>query len=230
VQEDFPRITVVRRYKKDGAKYFGPYSSAIAVRESLRLIHRVFPLRRCSDSVMHNRARPCLYHQMNQCLAPCVGLAGRAAYHEVVDQALLVLDGRTAELEKILLAQIRAHADALEFEKAALLRDRLRGLEQTFERQRTVAAPGTEDRDVFGLYIHGRHCEIQVLFFRGGRLLGGRSFSFPQREMPVTEVLSSFLMQYYATAPTLPPEVLVPLAFEEAPVLSEILPPRSSTS
>jgi excinuclease ABC subunit C len=223
LREDFPRVTVVRRYKKDGAKYFGPYSSAQAVRETLRFIHRLFPLRRCSDAVMNNRARPCLYHQMKQCLAPCVGLVSGEAYHEVVNQVTMVLDGRNAELEKTLLQQIREHADRLEFEQAAALRDRLRDLQRTVEPQRTVAVPGKEDRDVFGVYTHGRLCELQVLFFRGGKMLGGRSFSFVQREMPIDEVLSSFLLQYYGSAPAIPPEVLVPMELEEREALADLL-------
>jgi len=229
LREDFPRITIVRRYKKDGAKYFGPYASAQAVRESLRVIHRVFPLRRCSDSVMNNRTRACLYHQMNQCVAPCAGLVDRDAYHEIVDQVVMVLEGRSAELEKALLEQIQASAAKLEFEKAAVLRDRLRDLQRTVERQRTVAVPGKEERDVFGLYTHVRFCEIQVLFFRGGKMLGGRAFSFSQREMPLNEVLSSFLLQYYAQAPSIPAEVLVPIRLEEAAVLGEILTEQRGT-
>ncbi len=222
-REDFPRVTVVRRYKKDGAQYFGPYSSAQAVRESLRFIHRVFPLRRCSDNVMRNRARPCLYHQMNQCGAPCVGLVDRDGYHEVVDQVMLVLDGRIAELEQVLLARIHAHAEQLDFEKAAVLRDRLFDLRRTFERQRTVAVPGAEDRDVFGLHTQGRFCEVQVLFFRGGTLLGGKAYSFHQHEMPTAELVGSFLLQYYADAPLVPSEILVPVELEEASVLAEVL-------
>ena len=223
LREDFPRVTVVRRYRKDGAKYFGPYASAQAVRESLRFIHRVFPLRRCSDSVMRNRTRPCLYHQMNQCVAPCVKLVDREGYHELVDQVVMVLAGRSEELERTLVAQIQAHADKLEFEKAAVLRDRLHDLRKTFERQRTVGVPGKEDRDVFGVHTHARYCTIQVLFFRGGKMLGGRSYAFAELEMPLSEVLGSFLLQYYAQAPTVPAEVLAPMPLDEAEVLGEIL-------
>ena len=223
VAQEFPRVTVVRRYKKDHAKYFGPYSSALAMRETLRMIRRLFPLRVCTDAVMHNRTRPCLYHQMKQCLAPCVGLVDREGYHEVIRQVVMVLEGRTEELEKLLFERIQHHAEALEFEKAADLRDRLYALRRTVERQRTVAVPGAEDRDVFGLYTEGRFAEIQVIFFRGGKMLGGRSYSFEQYEMPIDELLSSFLLQYYSQAPAIPGEVLLPLELEEAPVFAEIL-------
>jgi len=223
VQDPFPRVTVVRRYRKDGAKYFGPYSSAQAVRDTLRQIHRVFPLRRCTDHVMRNRARPCLYHQMNQCMAPCVGLVDPETYREVVSEVLMVLEGRTADLERLLLARIQERVDALAFEKAAVLRDRLYALRQTVERQRTVGVLGVEDRDVFGLYHEGCIAEFQVIFYRGGKMLGGRAFSFERREMPLDELLGSFLLQYYSETQMTPAEVLVPLPLDEADTLGEIL-------
>lgn len=222
-REAFPRVTVVRRYRKDGARYFGPYDNAAAVRKILRWLQRLFPLRTCSDHVLQNRTRPCLYHQMNQCDAPCVGLIDREAYHETVSQVILALEGRNDELEKRLLERIAAHAAALEFEKAAALRDRLYDLRRTLERQRAVAVPGVEDRDVFGLYNEGRFTEIQVLFYRAGKMIGGRSFSFERSEMPLDELLSSLLLQYYAGAPAIPAEVLTPLPLEDAETLGEAL-------
>ncbi|MBI5094421.1 MAG: excinuclease ABC subunit UvrC [Candidatus Hydrogenedentes bacterium] len=223
VQEDFPRVQVVRRFKKDGAKYFGPYSSAGSVRQTLKQVHRLFPLRTCADSVMNNRVRPCLYYQMKQCVAPCMKYVDREGYHEIVEQVALALEGRNADLERTLVEQIRVHSEKLEFEQAAVLRDRLYGLRGMLERQRTVDVPGAEDRDVFGLHTHGRYTEIQVLFFRGGKMTGGRSFTFKQREMPLDEALSSFLLQYYSEGPVLPPEVLVPMALDESDALAEIL-------
>ncbi len=221
--DDFPRITVVRRYKKDGALYFGPYSSSQSVRDTVKQIQRVFPLRTCSDHVLKNRVRPCIYYQMKRCTAPCVGYIPRDEYHEIVDQAALVLQGRSDELANILAAQMAQRAEALEFEKAAVLRDRLEALRRTLEKQRTVAVPGADDRDVFGLYSQGRYTEIQVLFFRGGTMVGGRSVTFKQREMPVDEVLGSFLIQFYAEAPAIPHEVLIPVPLDEAETIGEIL-------
>ena len=223
VTQDFPRLEIVRRYKKDGAKYFGPYSNARAVRETIRQIHRLFPLRRCSDSVMRNRSRPCLYHQMGQCGGPCAGMVDPAAYHEMVDQVVMVLEGRNDELEKKLLEQIKVAAEKLEFEKAAQLRDRLYALQQTVERQRAVVTAGAQDCDVFGYFSKGRFVEIEVLFYRAGKLMGGRAYSFAESEMPLDELLSSFVLQYYATNPAIPSEVLVPLEMEEADTLADIL-------
>lgn len=172
---------------------------------------------------MNNRARPCIYYQMKQCAAPCVGLVDRESYHEIVDQVALVLSGRSPDLDKLLQNQIKERADALEFEQAALLRDRLFALRRSLEKQRAVAVPGVADRDVFGLHTEGRFAEIQVIFYRGGKMIGGRSFSFKRREMPLDELLGSFLPQFYAEAPVIPAEVLVPMPLEESAALGEVL-------
>lgn len=223
LREDFPRVTVVRRYRRDGARYFGPYSSTSAVRETLRQIQLMFPLRTCPDAVLNNRSRPCLYYQMKQCVAPCVQLVSRDAYHDIVKQVVMVLEGRSTELETMLLKEIEGHVEKLEFEKAATVRDRLYALRSTMEKQRTVNAAGNGDRDVFGYYTHGRFTEIQVLFFRGGEMVGGRSFSFTRRELPLEELFSSFLLQYYSEAPSIPGEILVPFDLEDLETLAEIL-------
>ena len=222
-REDFPRVTVVRRYKKDGARYFGPYDNTFAVRQTLRMVQRLFPLRTCTDHVLHNRSRPCLYYQMNRCVAPCVGYADRETYHEIVQQVILILEGRNSELEKRLLERIEAHSQKLEFEAAAALRDRLYDLRRMLERQRTVAVPGAADRDVFGVYNEGRFTELQVLFYRGGKMLGGNHYSFEYHEMPTDELVSSFLLQFYAGGRAVPAEVLAPAPIEDADTLSELL-------
>lgn len=221
--EQFPLLTAVRKCRKDGARYFGPYASAQAMRETLRELQRVFPLRTCSDHVLFNRVRPCLYYQMKQCTGPCVGLIDQAAYEEIVGQVILALEGRNDELERELRRKIAHHAGRLEFEHAALLRDRLYALRKTLERQRAVMVQGAEDRDVVGLFNEGRYTEIQLLFYRGGRLLGGRAYSFERSEMPLDELLASFLLQYYAEAPVVPAEVLIPLPIEDAETLAEVL-------
>jgi len=222
-REEFPRITVVRRFKRDGARYFGPYHDTGAARRTLRQIQRMFPLRTCSDHVLQNRVRPCLYYQMKQCVAPCVDYVTREQYHEIVEQVLYILEGRTAELEAKLLAQIQQLAANLEFEAAAILRDRLYDLRSTMEKQRAVTLRGEEERDVFGYYNDGRYTEVQALFYRRGRMLGGRAFSFERQEMPVEELLGTLILQYYADAPQIPAEILLPLPLEEAETLAEVL-------
>lgn len=222
-REEYPRITVVRRFKRDGARYFGPYHDTGAARRTLRQIQRMFPLRTCSDHVLQNRVRPCLYYQMKQCVAPCVDYVTREQYHEIVEQVLYILEGRTAELEAKLMAQIQRLAANLEFEAAAILRDRLYDLRSTMEKQRAVTLRGEEERDVFGYYNDGRYTEVQALFYRRGRMLGGRAFSFERQEMPVEELLGTLILQYYADAPQIPAEILLPLPLEEAETLAEVL-------
>lgn len=223
VRHEWPRVTVTRKLRKDGSRYFGPYSSAAAVRHTIKQLQRMFPLRLCSDSVLHSRTRPCLYYQMKQCSAPCVGLIDKASYREIVEQVLMALEGRNAELEKLLLARISEHSGKMEYEKAATLRDRLYDLRETLERQRTVRPLPEEDQDIWGYYADGRFSELQVIYFRAGKMTGGRSFSFNQRELPIDELLGSFLLQYYADATVVPAEILVPVALEDAGALGEIL-------
>ncbi len=225
LRQEFPRITVVRRLKKDGARYFGPYHSALGVRQTLKQLQRLVPLRTCSDSVLKNRARPCLYYQMKLCAAPCVGRIAQEAYRELVEQAVLVLEGRSAELEKTLLAGIARHADRMEYEEAGVLRDRLYDLRGMLEKQQTVTAAHADDRDVFGVYNEGRFVEIQVLSYRNGKMLGGRDFSFERCEAPLPELFSSLLLQYYAKA-YIPPEIVIPVPLEEVEALGEILSER----
>jgi excinuclease ABC subunit C len=225
----FPRVTVTRKVRKDGARYFGPYSSAQGVRETLRQLQRVFPLRTCTDHVLNNRARPCLYYQMKRCVAPCVGYVDEAAYREIVNQVVMLLEGRNDELERMLRRRIQEHAGRLEFEQAAALRDRLYALQGTLERQRAVRAGSAEDCDVFGIYTEGRFSEIQVLFYRGGTMTGGRSWSFGHQEMPVEELFGSFLLQHYAEGAAVPPEILAPIAFDDAEVLAGILAEQRGT-
>lgn len=223
VRHAFPRIAVTRKITRDGSRYFGPYASATAVRETLRQLQRVFPLRTCSDAVLRNRTRPCVYYEMGQCSAPCVGKISPEAYGEIVKQAIMAIEGRRGDLEQLLVGQIREHAERLEFEKAAALRDRLYALRQTVERQWAVRSAGSEDRDAIGVHVEGRLCVVQVLFFRSGRLTGGRTFTFSRLEVPVEEMLGSFLLQFYRQTGPIPPEILIPVPIEDAPALEDVL-------
>ncbi len=222
-RETFPRLRVVRRHKEDGARYFGPYHDTRAARKTLKQMQKLVPLRICSNHVMANRTRPCIYYQMKQCAAPCVGLVAPEAYARLVEQALLILEGRSAELEQQLLDGIAAAAGALKFEEAAVLRDRLHDLRATVEPQRAVTSGVMDERDVFGVHVEGRFIEIQVLFYRGNTMVGGEAFSFDHVETPVAEILASFLLQFYSVAPVIPKEVLLPVAVDDQDALAELL-------
>lgn len=221
--EPFPRMTVVRRHKHDGARYFGPYHDTQAARKTLKQLQSLFPLRVCSDHVMHNRARPCIYYQIKQCLAPCVGLVGAAAYDELVRQVLLILEGRTKDLERELLRNIKTLSERLQFEEAAVLRDRLRDLQATVQPQRAIVHQGASDKDVFGVYSEGRFIEIQVLNYRNNAMTGAKSFPFDRVEMPVEELFGSFLLQYYDAMVGVPAEIIVPYKLESGNALSSLL-------
>ena len=221
--ESFPRLTVVRRHKNDGARYFGPYHDTRAARKTLKEIQRLTPLRICSDHIMHNRTRPCIYYQIKQCLAPCVGLVTEASYRDLVRQVLLLLEGRTREFEGELRLRIQQLADNLQFEEAAVLRDRLSDLQSTLQPQHTIVQQGAGDKDVFGIYREGHYAEVQLLYYRNNAMIGGKSFSFDRLETPLEELFSSFLLQYYSNAPYIPVEVLVPLEVEGQSALADIL-------
>ncbi|HSJ97655.1 MAG TPA: UvrB/UvrC motif-containing protein, partial [Myxococcota bacterium] len=211
-RERWPRLTPVRRFRADGAAYFGPYTSSQALRGALSNLRRIFPLRSCSDPVFRDyarRGRPCIEFEMKRCLGPCVGLVDEPAYAELVAGTALFLRGRSDELLKDLQARMAAAAAAERFEEAARLRDRVAAVEQTLARQQMVSERG-EDRDVFALARRGGEIELHGLHVRGGRVAGHDAWSFSGIEIEDGEALGSFLGQYYGAADRVPArEVLV---------------------
>jgi excinuclease ABC subunit C len=222
-QQQYPRLTVVRRPGKDKAHYFGPYASSQAVKETLRTLYRAFPIRSCTDAVFNSRTRPCLYYEIGQCVAPCVsGYTTPAAYQELVQQVILHLRGRSDDIITSLKSHIAAAAEALRFEEAARLYKRLQAVEETVGKQR-VTSVKQRDQDIFGYYRTGDTVQLQTLNVRSGQLVGGRSYTFTQQLGADEEVLSSFINQYYADNPYIPREVLLPCALEDAASLAELL-------
>ncbi len=209
LKHPFPRLETVRRARRDGARYFGPFTSALAARETWKIIHRAFALRRCSDRAMKNRVRPCLYHFMGQCPAPCMGLITPQAYHEAVHKVCELLQGRAVPLLRELRAEMDQAAEELEFEKAAILRDQIRAVECTVERQAAVL-PGGGDMDAVGLFPADRGLALGIVFVRNGAVTDGRAFYWPGLSFEdAPELLWSFVSQYYSQA-TPPPRVLLP--------------------
>jgi excinuclease ABC subunit C len=206
----YPRLEVVRRVRKDGARYFGPYSSASSIRETLSIVNRHFQLRTCTDQVMANRRRPCLQYQIKRCPAPCVYSVPADDYQRSVAEVALFLEGKADELTAQLAERMKDAAKRLEFERAGQLRDQLHAIGRSLEKQRTVLGE-LLDQDVLGFHREGGLLELQLLFFRAGRLTGGRSFSFSKQEFPTEELLGSFIDQYYESGAFIPKEVLLPL-------------------
>lgn len=206
----YPRLEIVRKARRDDGRYFGPFTSASAARETWKTIHRAFPLRRCSDRAFGNRVRACLYHHMGQCLGPCVNEVPSETYAALLEQVSLLLSGRSGELVDALRTEMEAASQGLDFERAAVLRDRIRALERTVERQAAVL-PGGGDLDVVGVVEVENGLALGVLFVRQGVLLDGRSFFWPGlgfAEAP--ELLWSFLGQFYGPQATIPPRIVVP--------------------
>ena len=224
-REDFPRLTIVRRYRRDGALYFGPYSSAAAVRDTIRSIQSVFPIRRCSTAMFKSRTRPCLNYQIGRCTGPCCGMVSGEDYHALIDEVEMFLKGRNDELVIQLEQRMQQAADELNYEKAARIRDRLQSIERTLEKQQTVSVT-VIDRDVFGILSDESETQIQVLFIRDGKLIDTGSYTFRQRQMPVSELFSSFLKLFYSQERFVPKEVLVPMPVEDGELLEEILTER----
>jgi excinuclease ABC subunit C len=218
----WPRLEVVRKIADDGAQYFGPYHSATACREALRVVNRHFQLRICTDHTLESRQRPCLQYQIKRCMAPCVKPVAPDEYAAQVRFVGLFLEGKNDELLEDLRTRMREAAASMAFERAAMLRDQIRALESVLESQRVVLDTFA-DQDVFGFYREGQAVEIVVLFIRQGKLVGNRAFSFGKQEFPDDEILSSFLGLFYDMQALPPAEVLLPFAIVDTDVKSDWL-------
>ena len=226
MQEPFPRLQVVRRVKPDGALYFGPYVPANAMWETLAFIKKVFPLATCNLPLDGKADRPCLEYQIGRCLAPCCDRVYRGGYREVAEQVRLFLQGRNRELVEGLKREMQEAADALAFEHAARLRDRIAKIERVLERQK-VLSPTPEDLDVFALVREQDLACVQALFIRGGKLVGQREWMLHRTGgIPEEEVLAHTLEQFYAKAQLVPQEVLLPFPIAEADALAQWLSQR----
>ena len=222
--QEYPRFTETRRFLRDGAIYFGPYTASKSLHRTLSALQRIFPLRTCSDSVMKSyrrRGRPCLEHSVGRCAAPCCDLISDEAYSELVKGATLFMKGRSHDLLRQLRERMASAAAGERFEEAARLRDRVQAIERTVERQSMISTRFV-DRDVLGLAREGARLEIQVLHVRQGKLLGGNAYSFGNVRVPDGDALDSFLTQFYDGDRDLPREVLLPVDVDGRAALEEV--------
>ena len=224
VKEKWPRVRIVRRYDDDEAVYFGPYASASATRNLLRLIQQVFTLRNCSNRAFAARTRPCMQYEIGRCSGPCVGLVSNEEYREQVEGVLAFLRGRADTVLKKLKTEMEKASRELRFEQAALLRDRIRAVERAMERQ-AAQEVSLGDVDVFGVFTEGHHLTIQVVFVRGGRVMGAAPFHIRSR-LPLPEALRSFLSQFYLAGHDVPPQIVVPVRPADADSLAALLRER----
>ena len=223
--EEFPRLLLARRPTKGKDLLFGPYASSSAVKETIALLQEIFPLRRCSSPVFQHRTRPCLNCQIKKCLGPCCQLISAEDYAKLVDQVAMFLKGRRTDLIDRLKQEMKKASEAMEFERAALLRDRIRAIEATLEKQK-MDIPDPKDRDVFGLAREGDRVEILRLGFRYGTLLLSKGFSLTRLSLTDAEALGSFLKQFYTPEEFVPEEVLIPFPVEDQELLAEVLSER----
>jgi len=223
-QHEFPRLNFYRGSRKEPGKYFGPYPSAGAVRDTLQQLQKLFRIRNCDDTYFANRSRPCLQYQIQRCTAPCVGLVSKEHYARDVSAAIKVLEGRNDEVGEELGRRMDAAAERLEFEEAAQLRDQLAKL-KVIQAQQIVTAGADHDADVIAIAAaNGEYC-VALMFVRAGRSLGSTTFfpKAPFAELP--EVLAAFVMQYYLERDA-PAEIIVEQDFEEMQLLETTLAQR----
>ncbi len=220
VQDKWPRVYMTRRRKKDGAKYFGPYSSSSSMWATLRLLANMFPLRKCKGNKVRPRKRPCLNLQMGKCLGPCVGRANSDQYMDQVSKVIMVLEGRNRSLVQELKHEMEKAADSLLFERAAELRDQIAALSKTLEKQ-IIASSHFKNQDVFGYKRQGTSVAIALIFVREGLITGSRNFFISNPVETDTTILSQALSQYYDLKNTPAKEILLPFEVEDATILTE---------
>lgn len=218
---EFPQVTFHRGAKKRKGMYFGPYPSAGAVRETLKLLQKVFPVRQCEDSYYNNRSRPCLQYQIERCTAPCVGLVGRGRYQEDVENTVMFLEGKGNQLIEQLIGKMEQASERLEFEQAALVRDQIVRLRSILEKNFVHGEKG--DVDIIACATKAGVACVQVFFIRSGQNLGNKLF-FPKinEDYEPGSILQAFIAQYYLEK-QIPHELIVSDPLAEADLLAEVL-------
>ncbi len=226
VQNPWPRVYITRRIEKDGARYFGPYASAGSVRATLDLTKKLFPWRSCTKEITGTDPRPCLDYYIKRCIAPCTAFCTKEEYDEVIEQVILFLEGKAEDVLRRLKKQMDEASAAMQFERAAMIRDQLRAVERTVERQ-AVQTTRREDLDIFGIARSGDQACVQVFFIRGTQMIGRDNFILEGTTGETDEaVLCSFLQQYYESAQYIPRLVVVPMIPGERATLEAALAER----
>ncbi len=226
VDEAYPKVMFARQIKKDGCRYFGPYTSAGAVKDTLEIMHKLFHIRTCNRKLPEDTGleRPCLNYHIHQCDAPCQGYISSEDYKKYIDQAIDFLNGHYDGIQKDLKKRMQAASDALEFEEAIKYRELLESVNHVAEHQKITDAASTNDRDVIAIAREEEDAIAQVFFVREGRMIGREHFHIQTAPLEEdAEVLTSFIKQYYAGTPFVPKEVFLPIEIEEAESISQWL-------
>ena len=223
--EEFPRVLFCRQMKKDKSRYFGPYTSAGAVKDTIELIQKIYHIRTCSRALPRDigKERPCLNYHIKQCFGPCQGYIGKEEYRKNIEAALEFLNGNYAPVMKELEQNMFAASERMEFEKAVEYRDLLNSVKQIAQKQKITQFDG-EDKDIIALAHDERDAVVQVFFIRGGKLIGREHFYVQiANEDTVREILTTFIKQFYAGTPFIPREIMLQTAVEDETVISEWL-------
>jgi excinuclease ABC subunit C len=223
INEDWPGVYITRRVQQDGARYFGPFASAGSVRKTLRLIKKIFPFRSCSKRIEGKDKRPCLDYYIRRCLGPCIGAVEKQEYRDVINQVILFLQGKQELILRELNTKMKAAAQQLQFERAALLRDQIKAIEKVIEGQR-IAITLQGEKDVIGLAQNEKLAYVELFSIRNNKLIGQDHFIMEgiQGESP-GQIMTSFVKQYYASASYIPALILLQHPVDEPAVISEWL-------
>ena len=225
MNEPFPRVTVVRRVKEDGAKYYGPFIAAHVIRDVLDQIYRLYPLRSCNNDIPRMIARgdrPCLNYEMGRCIGPCTGKVSEAEYDELVKEAVSVVSGTNQAIRKELMRKMNEASENMNYEQAALMRDRIALIDRLREKQR-AGFPNLNDKDVFGVEKGLETAVVQAFLFRDGKLTYAQKYYFDYSGEPLEEIMSGFLQQYYAEKSGIPKHIYTLPLPDDAALLMEWL-------
>jgi excinuclease ABC subunit C len=225
LQEPYPRVLITRRVLKDGSKYFGPYTSSFAVKNTLEAINRAYPIRVCNKKINEDGSveRPCLNYHIKQCVGPCTGRVSTKEYREIIKEIVQILEGKQDKLVEKLQMEMQLAAENMEFEKAANLRDQLNSLQQITEKQKMVSS-SIVDQDVIAIARGIEEVCVQVFFVRGGKLIGREHFMLDGiADMERKEIITQFVKQFYGGTPFIPREILLQEEINELEIISHWL-------
>ena len=226
-QEPFPRVTVTRLMLEDGARYFGPYTSAWAVYQTLDVLRRVFPYLTCDREITGEDKRACLYYDIKLCLAPCIGAVNQQQYRQMISDLQEFLNGHSEPIIARVQHEMEKAAEEMRFEKAASLRDQLKAMQSIVERQKVVFAADYKDSDVIAMARADNEACVQIFFIRGGKLIGREYFVLEGTEDTADkQVMAEFVKQFYTEAAEIPRQVLLPQEIEEAQIIGQWLRSR----
>ena len=223
INEDWPRVHTTRRLEENGGRYFGPFASAKSVRQTLKVLKGIFPFRSCRKSITGTDKRPCLEYHIHHCLGPCIGAVSKEEYAEVIKQVILFLEGKQEMVTQELQSKMDKAAEALDFEKAVLLRDQIQAIDRVIEGQR-IATTVSGEQDVIAFASDRDQAYVQVFFIRSGKLIGRESFVLQgARSEEPEQIMANFIKQFYASAPHIPPLLLLQYPVEDRTIIENWL-------